>query len=113
MDVSDPHFEHFAQCPTAVFERMMAIRQLVIKLAPHATPVISYQMPAFKLKTMIVYFAAFKHHIGLYPPVHDPALLEALKPYLGPKNNLKFPHDAPLPLNLIEAVIEARIRVAS
>lgn len=45
------------------------IRATIRKAAPNAQEVISYRMPAFKLNAVIVYFAAFKNHIGLYPPV--------------------------------------------
>lgn len=72
---------------------------------PQATRCIAYQMPALKAGRVFFYFAAFKHHIGLYPPVHGPPeLLAEIAPYAGPKGNLAFPHKAPLPLDLIGRV---------
>ena len=56
-------------------------------------------MPAFEQGRIIVYFAAFKTHIGMFPPVRGDSKLErALAPYDGPKGNLKFPLDRPIPV---------------
>ena len=71
-------------------------------------------MPAFRLHGILVYFAAFKNHIGLYPPVSGDADLEkALRPYAGPKGNLKFPLDRPIPYDLIKRVVLLRVRQES
>ena len=60
---------------------------------------------------MLVYFAAFNHHIGFYPPISgDPTLEAAVAPYAGEKGNLRFPLDKPIPLALIERI--TRLRVA-
>ena len=65
-------------------------------------------MPAFRRGKVFFYFAAFKRHIGIYPPLHDDAALVAeLEPFRGPKGNLSFPLDQPLPLELIGRVAEA------
>lgn len=71
----------------------------------------SYAMPALRRGRVFIYFAAFKHHVGIYPPVDGPAaLLEDLAPYRGPKGNLSFPLNQPLPLDLIERVVDALAR---
>jgi uncharacterized protein YdhG (YjbR/CyaY superfamily) len=71
-------------------------------------------MPAFRLHGILVYFAAFKSHIGLYPPVSGDAKLEkALLPYAGPKGNLKFPLDRPIPDALIKRVVLLRVKQAT
>lgn len=76
------------------------IRLTVRAAAPDARELISYRMPAFWQRGILVYFAAFKNHIGLYPPVSGEAELEkALSPYMGPKRNLKFPLDRPIPMD--------------
>jgi uncharacterized protein YdhG (YjbR/CyaY superfamily) len=68
------------------------IRQVVKAAVPEATELISYQMPAFKLDRVFLYFAAFKKHIGVYPPVKgDRRLQTELLPYRGDKGNLRFP----------------------
>ena len=75
-----------------------------------AKEVISYKMPAFTQGGILVYFAAFKAHIGLYPPVRgDAALEKELAPYAGEKGNLRFPLDEPVPLDLIERIVKHRL----
>jgi uncharacterized protein YdhG (YjbR/CyaY superfamily) len=67
-------------------------------------------MPAFFQDGALVYFAAFKKHIGLFPPVRSAALKRQLARYAGPRGNLQFPLDAPIPYALITKIVEARIR---
>jgi len=58
-----------------------------------------------------VYFAAFKRHIGLFPPVAgDARLARAIAPYAGEKGNLRFPLDQPIPYRLIERIVKLRVR---
>ncbi len=86
------------------------IRLTIRSAAPDARELISYRMPAFRQSGILVYFAAFKNHIGLYPPVSGDARLEkALSPYSGPKGNLKFPLDKPIPYALIRRVVRLRV----
>jgi uncharacterized protein YdhG (YjbR/CyaY superfamily) len=90
---------------------LQEIRRVVRATAPQPEELISYRMPAFRLHGILVYFAAFKNHIGLYPPVSGDARLEkALQPYAGPKGNLKFPLDRPIPYPLIKRIVLARVR---
>ncbi len=88
---------------------MLSIRQEVETLLPQARPCIGYQMPAFRgNKYIFFYFAAFKKHIGIYPPVTaDAELIQSLQPYRGQKGNLSFPLDQPLPLELIGRLVMA------
>lgn len=82
-----------------------AIRQLIQANVPDAQETISYQMPAFKLRRTFIYFAAFQHHIGIYPPVkNDEALIKELLPFRNQKGNLKFPLKQPIPYDLIARV---------
>lgn len=99
-----PHFET-AEPPVRL--RLEAIAQEVAKRVPQAEPCISYRMPAFRLGKVFFYFAGFKNHIGVYPPAVGPAqLMEALKPFRGPKGNLILPHSQELPLALIGQAAE-------
>ena len=103
--VHQPHFD--AQSPE-VRDRLAAIQAEVERRVPAATRDVGYRMPAFRTRKIFFYFAAFKTHIGVYPPVHGPAELVArLGPYRGPKGNLQFPHKAPLPLDLIGEAAQA------
>lgn len=89
---------------------LQTIRQTIRAAAPEAKEVISYQIPAFRQQGMLVYFAAFKNHIGFYPPVRGDALLEkALGPYAGEKGNLRFPLDQPIPYPLIDQIVKLRL----
>ena len=71
---------------------------------------VSYRMPAFFLDGVLVYFAAFKKHIGFFPPVRDEALKPLLARYAGPKGNLQFPLSEPIPHALISRIVKARIK---
>jgi uncharacterized protein YdhG (YjbR/CyaY superfamily) len=87
------------------------IRETIRHAAPDAQETISYRMPAFTLKGTLVYFAAFKKHIGLYPPITGDSKLEkAISPYSGEKGNLRFPLDQPIPYRLIERIVKHRAR---
>lgn len=81
------------------------IRKHIHLKVPEAQEVISYQMPAFKLERTFIYFAAFKKHIGVYPPVTgDKSLMEATARYRNEKGNLSFPLDETMPFELIGKV---------
>ena len=63
------------------------------------------------ISPILVYFAAFRKHIGFYPPVKgDDRLLKAVAPYAGPKGNLRFPLDRPMPLALIERIVKLSVK---
>lgn len=89
-------------------DRLDAILHEVKDRVPDAKPVISYNMPAYRRARIFFYVAAFKKHVGIYPPLTgDAALVAETTPYRGPKGNLAFPHDAPLPMDLIGRVVQA------
>ena len=102
--------EYISAFPPDVRQILERIRRVIHEVAPAAQEVISYRMPAFKLNGIVVYFAAWRNHIGLYPPISGDAQLEkAIAPYAGEKGNLQFPLDRPIPYDLIERI--ARFRV--
>ena len=83
----------------------------VRKAVPAADLVISYGIPAFRKDRVFMYCAAFKRHIGVYPPVRgDAKLRAALKPYANAKGNLSFPLDEAMPLALVARVAKALAR---
>lgn len=103
--------EYIAGCTPKAQSILHRIRQTVRDAAPEAEELISYRMPAFRLGGMLVYFAAFKNHVGLYPPVRGDARLEAaVAPYAGEKGNLRFALDRPIPFALIKRIIRLRVR---
>lgn len=104
----ESHEAYFATLAPAVRERLERIQQTVERRVPGAQRCISYQMPAFRQRRVFLYFAAFKKHIGVYPPVTDDvALIAETARYRGPKGNLSFPLNEALPLDLIGRVAEA------
>jgi uncharacterized protein YdhG (YjbR/CyaY superfamily) len=101
--------QYIASYPPDVQEILQKIRLTVRGAVPDAEETISYRMPAFRKKKILIYFAAFKNHVGLYPPVKgDAALLKAVAPYAGEKGNLRFPLDQPIPYELIERIVKLR-----
>ena len=91
--------------------RLRKVRAIVRKHAPRAEEFLSYRIPAYRLHGVLVYFAGFKGHIGFYPPVRgDARLAKALARHAGPKGNLRFPHDEPLPEALIARIVRLRVR---
>lgn len=92
--------EYISQFPGDVQAVLQNIRETIRRAAPNATETISYQMPAFRQHGILVYFAAWKNHLGMYPLITgDKALEKAIARYAGPKGNLQFPFDEPMPLN--------------
>lgn len=87
------------------------IRSTVRKAAPAAQAKISYRIPCFAQDGVLVFFAAFKNHIGLFPPVRgDAKLMRAVSRYAGPKGNLRFPLDESIPYALIARIVKARVK---
>ena len=103
--------KYIAAFPPAVRTILRKIRRTIRDAVPDAEETISYRMPAFKLDGVLVYFAAFKNHIGLFPPVRgDASLVRAVKRYAGPKGNLRFPLDEPIPYGLIKRIVKVRAK---
>lgn len=103
--------EYIALFPPDVREILQTIRRTIRAEAPDAEETISYRMPAFRQKGILLYFAAFKKHIGLYPPVSgDAAIMKAIAPYAGEKGNLQFPLDRPIPYDLIRKIARLRVK---
>lgn len=104
----DEYIARFSPQVRAILRR---IRTTIRKAAPDAQEAISYKMPTFKRRDILVHFAAFDKHIGFYPPVrHDARLRKAVAIYAGKKGNLKFPLDRPIPYDLIEKIVKHRVK---
>lgn len=103
--------DYVARFPADVQAILEEVRATIRRAAPEAKETISYQMPAFKHHGILVYFAGWQQHIGLYPPVSgDKALEKAVARYAGPKGNLQFPLDQPIPYDLIERIVKLRVK---
>ncbi len=102
------YISHFPADVQAILEK---VRATIRRAAPDTKEVISYMMPAFRQHGILVYFAAWKKHIGLYPPISgDKTLEKASARYAGPKGNLQFPLDEPIPFDLIERIVKLRVK---
>lgn len=96
--------------PEAVQHLLEDLRQTIRRAAPEAVETISYQMPAFMLAGKLVFFAAYKHHIGFYPtPSAIRAFKDELAAYKCAKGTVQFPLDQPLPHDLIARMVHFRI----
>ena len=103
--------QYIATFPTEVQTVLEKVRQTIRDAAPDAEETISYEMPAFRQHGILVYFAAWTNHIGLYPPISgDKTLEKAVARYAGPKGNLQFPLSEPIPYDLIERIVKLRVK---
>jgi uncharacterized protein YdhG (YjbR/CyaY superfamily) len=103
--------EYIAAFPPEVRSILRKIHATIRKAAPGAEERISYKMPAFAQDGDLIYYAAFKKHIGLFPPVRgDEKLQKELARYRGEKGNLKFPLDEAIPYGLITRVVKSRVK---
>jgi uncharacterized protein YdhG (YjbR/CyaY superfamily) len=97
--------------PAAVQPVLQQLRNTIKKAAPNAEEVISYQMPAYKLNGVLVYFAAWKEHIGFYPASAGISHFSAkLAKYNTSKGTIQFPLSEKLPLKLIADIVKLRVK---
>jgi uncharacterized protein YdhG (YjbR/CyaY superfamily) len=102
--------EYIAGFAPEVQQLLEKVRSTIQKAAPEAVEAISYGMPAFKLNGNLVYFAAFKSHIGFYAlPSGNEAFQKELSQYKTGKGSIQFPFDKPLPLELITKIVKFRV----
>jgi uncharacterized protein YdhG (YjbR/CyaY superfamily) len=102
--------EYFDSIDPEVRPLMDKLRNLVRSRAPDAEELLSYGVPAFKKVKVFFFYAAFRKHIGIYPPVEgEDSLMKELAPYRGAKGNLQLPLNQPMPWNLIGRIVDAQI----
>lgn len=103
--------EYIAGADTKTKKALKDIRKTIKSAAPKAEEVISYQIPGYKYHGMLVFFAAWKNHISLYPaPWGAESLKKAMSAYEGSKGTIKFPIDKPMPLGLIKKMVKYRMK---
>ncbi|TLX97390.1 MAG: hypothetical protein E6K90_10375 [Thaumarchaeota archaeon] len=99
----DEYIQTFPEEVQSILEKM---RQTIRRAAPEAEEAISYQIPAFKLNGNLVWFAAFKNHIGFYPMITGiQAFKKELSPYKGAKGSVQFPMEKPIPYDLVKKIV--------
>ncbi|MFB9076575.1 iron chaperone [Flavobacterium procerum] len=113
MEVKKPENidQYIGAFPPEVQEILEKIRVVIQKAAPEAKEKISYSMPAFEQNGIVVYFAAYKNHIGLYalPTGHD-AFKEELSIYKSGKGSVQFPLKDSMPFDLISRIVKFRVK---
>ncbi len=103
--------EYIATFPKEIQELLKSMRSIIKSAAPKAEELISYNMPAFQLDKMLVYYAAWNSHIGFYPTASGiEEFKEDLSKYENSKGAIKFPIDKPLPVSLITKIVKFRVK---
>lgn len=104
--------EYIALFPADVKARLNEFRDFIRKLVPEAEETISYKMPTFKTNGKnLAYFAGYKSHIGFYPFPSGIEMFQKLaSEYKTSKGTVQFPHDKPIPYDLVKKVIEYRVK---
>jgi uncharacterized protein YdhG (YjbR/CyaY superfamily) len=105
--------QYISGFPENVQAILVKLRQAIHEAAPDAQEVISYGLPAFKQNGNLVYFGAFKKHIGFFPtPSGIKAFTQDLAPYAQSKGAIRFPLDKPIPLELIKKIVKFKVNEA-
>ena len=103
--------EYIAGFPIEVRKILKKIRMTIRKAAPDAEETLKYRIPTFTLKGNLVYFAAFKKHIGFYPvPTGIEKFKKELSVYKQGKGSVQFPLDKPIPYGLIGKIVKFRVK---
>ena len=103
--------EYIAKADPHAKKALGDIRKTIKVAAPKAEEVISYQIPAYKYHGVLVFFAAWKNHISLYPaPWGAESLKKEMSAYEGSKGTIKFPLDKSMPLTLIKKMVKYRMK---
>ena len=96
---------YIAHFPAEIQKLLQQMRETIARAVPQAKEVMSYGMPAFKQKGILVYFAGYAKHIGFYPTASG---IEAFKHEFGDykwsKGAVQFPLNKPIPLDLITRI---------
>jgi uncharacterized protein YdhG (YjbR/CyaY superfamily) len=103
--------EYIASFRGPVKQKLIEMRNLIRGEAPGAQEIISYRMPAYRINGVLVYFAAWPHHIGFYPTASGIRVFKGdLSKYNYSKGAIQFPIDKPLPKTLIRKIVRFRVQ---
>jgi uncharacterized protein YdhG (YjbR/CyaY superfamily) len=102
---------YISSFPLVTQKRLTEIRLLIKQAAPAAEEIISYQMPAYKLQGVLVYFAGYKNHIGFYPTASGIKQFQLeIVAYKHSKGAVQFPINEPIPADLVARIVAFRIK---
>ena len=103
--------EYISSFPEEVQIKLEQIRSTILKAAPLSEEVISYGMPAFKYHGILIYFAAYKNHIGFYPTGSgNKNFKNDISVFKTSKGTVQFPLDKKVPLGLISKITKFRVK---
>jgi uncharacterized protein YdhG (YjbR/CyaY superfamily) len=104
--------QYIGSFPDDVQVILREVRRKIRSIVPAAGETISYQIPAITLGgRSLVHFAAWKHHISLYPvPAADESFMRELAPYQAGKGTVRFPLDKPIPYDIVERIVTLLVR---
>ncbi len=103
--------EYLSALPANTKAILKEVRKTIRQAAPQAEELISYNMPAFRLNGMLVYYAAWKDHVGFYPVSSAiKAFQKELSDYKTSKGAIQFPIDRPIPFGLITKIVKFRVK---
>ena len=103
--------EYINAAPKEARKKLRAMRKCIRTAAPGATESLKWGMPAFSYRRILVTFAAFKHHIGLYPTSSAvSAFASDLSKFATVRGSIRFPLEKSLPLPLVRKITEFRVR---
>ncbi|MDD4516153.1 DUF1801 domain-containing protein [Massilibacteroides sp.] len=104
----DQYISEFSEDIQAI---MQHVRQTILDAAPEAKETISWGMPTFKVKKILVQFAGHKQHLGFYPwPETIEAFKDKLTSHKTSKGGIQFPYNRPIPLELISEMVRFRLK---
>lgn len=103
--------EYISAFPADVQKKLWQLLEIIKKSAPGAEEVISYGMPMLRLQGRLLYFAAYKNHIGFYPMASGIAAFKSkLKGYHWAKGSVQFPLNKPVPAGLVTQIVKFRVK---
>ena len=108
MGVIEDYLTEFAG---STLDRLNQIRRTIREEAPEAEELISYGIPTFDINGRhLIHFAGYKNHVGLYPTPHGiEAFEQELAAFPQGKGSVQFPHDRPLPLDLVRRIVRHQV----
>jgi uncharacterized protein YdhG (YjbR/CyaY superfamily) len=102
--------EYLAAVPEDARLALEKLRKTIKAAAPHATELISYQIPMYKYHGLLVGFAAFKNHCSFFVGTKNIATYQdELKSYATSKGTIRFTADQPLPATLVKKLVKAHV----
>jgi uncharacterized protein YdhG (YjbR/CyaY superfamily) len=103
--------EYLSALPQTARAALESLRKTICQAAPQAEEVIHYNMPAFQWNGILVWYAAFKGHIGFYPRASAMAAFkDDLTNYKTSKGAIQFPLEKPIPAGLVKRIVSFRVK---